>query len=210
MSFKGQFVTPQVEVFFGDADEQTQLTKNHCRLKQIHSNIVVPATNDSALEADAHYTQCPDLHLCIYTADCMPIMMTDGKTIAAVHAGWKGLFSSILTNVVSRCFDQPEAVGAFIGPHIHLESFEFGKQDLEKYKENYKPLIDATGSVIESSQKNKVHIDLKTLAEHELKLIGVKHINHLNINTFKSKKHHSYRRDKKSAGRNLSWIKIIK
>lgn len=209
MSFQSQFVSPSIEIFFGDKNDNTNLDHHFCRLKQIHSNTVLAATNLESPEADAHYTKTPNLHLCIFTADCMPIVFSDGETIAAAHAGWRGLFTGILTEVISSAFKDPKKVGAFIGPHIHQESFEFGKDTLEQYKTQYAPLIKRP-SAIQDHTQNKVLIDLKSLAEYELNSLGVSSVHSLNINTFKSNEHHSYRRDYKQAGRNLTWIKIKK
>lgn len=208
MSFHNEFISPQIEIFFGDKADNTELTSRHCRLKQVHSARVVPASPDNAVEADAHYTKQAGLHLCILTADCMPIMMTDGETIAAVHAGWKGLFKNILTKTVNTCFPNPEKAAAFIGPHIHQKSFEFGQDTLNEYQ-SYKPLQQCTEAIKESNS-DKVYINLKKLAEYELNNLGIHTVHSLNVDTFTSSEHHSYRRDHKNSGRNLSWIHIKK
>ncbi len=206
MSFQSHFIKPNIEVFFGDKHHNHDYHSLSCRLKQVHSSTVVEANNHQVFEADAHFTQQPGLELCILTADCMPIMMTDGTTVAAVHAGWKGLFTGILTNVIKTCFSKPESTAAFIGPHIHQNSFEFGKDTLKEYQ-IYKPIQECP-EAIKDSAPGKVLIDLKALAEHELKSHGINTINSLNIDTFTSSDHHSYRRDRENSGRNLSWIKI--
>ena len=75
-------------------------------LRQVHGTEVVEVTNASKGEvtADASYSRLPDTPLAILVADCLPVMIAsaDGREIAAVHAGWRGLADRILHRVVSR------------------------------------------------------------------------------------------------------------
>ena len=44
------------------------------------------------LEGDGFITDRPGVALCVKTADCVPVLLADGKkkVVAAVHAGWRG------------------------------------------------------------------------------------------------------------------------
>ena len=67
-------------------------------LKQVHGNGVAHLRNqeqqgDEPLQADACWTEEPGVVCTIMVADCLPILFAaaDGSSVAAVHAGWRGL-----------------------------------------------------------------------------------------------------------------------
>ncbi|MBA4254793.1 MAG: laccase [Polaromonas sp.] len=64
-------------------------------LQQVHGVEAVhlqPHTPDGTV-ADACFTQTPGLACAVMVADCLPVLLVDGagRTVAAVHAGWRGL-----------------------------------------------------------------------------------------------------------------------
>jgi hypothetical protein len=64
------------------------------------------------------------LALCIKTADCVPVFLTDPvlQIIGAVHAGWKGtallITEKAVREMVRRFGTRPSDLFAFIGPAI--------------------------------------------------------------------------------------------
>jgi len=70
--------------------------------------------------------------LAIFTADCAPVALASPQgTMAAVHAGWKGLVAGVIPAAVCamRELGATDVVGA-LGPCIHPECYEFGPEDL--------------------------------------------------------------------------------
>ena len=71
-----------------------------CTLYQVHSNNVLEVSKPftGRPKADAMVTKTPGLALGILTADCVPVLMADGKAgiIAAAHAGWRGALAGIV------------------------------------------------------------------------------------------------------------------
>lgn len=97
-------------------------------LSQVHGTRVVRADAPQALTADAAYTQAAGVVCAVMTADCLPVLLCsrDGATVAAAHAGWKGLASGVIEATV-------EAIGtrdvmAWLGPAIGPETFEVGDE----------------------------------------------------------------------------------
>jgi YfiH family protein len=88
-------------------------------------------------EADAAVTALTDTPLTIRTADCAPIAIySSNGVIGAVHAGWQG----VLTGVVAECAAEMRRHGgrdlrAIVGPCIHAECYEFGRDDLARVVE---------------------------------------------------------------------------
>ena len=106
-------------------------------LRQEHGAgvVVVQAPGDHCgAPADAAVTSCTDAALTIRTADCAPIaIFSRNGVLGAVHAGWHGL----VAGVVAQCADAMRTLGArdlraIVGPCIHAECYEFGRDDLAR------------------------------------------------------------------------------
>jgi len=73
-------------------------------LDQIHSHRAVQAvTSEPLQQADASYTSESGIVCAVMTADCLPLLMcsTDGSQVAAIHAGWRGLLTGVISHTVS-------------------------------------------------------------------------------------------------------------
>lgn len=107
---------------------------------QIHSTEVVvikdSQMSSTQINADAIVTNLNQIVLGIKSADCCPILMVDyhNNIIAAVHAGWRGAFTGIITNAITAMLNlgaQSDKISAVIGPTI---AWEFYEVDSEFYK----------------------------------------------------------------------------
>jgi YfiH family protein len=106
-----------------------QLPSKPIWLSQIHSNIVIKAEPGlDAPEADACFTDQPNMVCVVMTADCLPILgcSRDGQCIAAIHAGWRGLLGGIITNTIQMM--KTTDVLIWLGPAIGLLQFEVGAE----------------------------------------------------------------------------------
>ena len=104
-------------------------------LKQFHSDVVcgfstVPGEPPSA---DASISNTPSLLLGVQTADCVPILLLDPKkrTVAAVHAGWRGTLQRIVEKTIGRMKMEfktdPRDLLAAIGPAIGFDALDAGR-----------------------------------------------------------------------------------
>ncbi len=110
---------------------------------QIHGTQIAEITTEnlgSSLEGiDAVVTQLPDTCIGVSTADCVPIVIYDGRNraIAAIHAGWRGtvarIASKTLTFMSERYGTRPEDVKAAIGPSIGPDAFEVGDEVVDAF-----------------------------------------------------------------------------
>lgn len=78
-------------------------------------------------EGDALITMVPGLFIGVFTADCVPILLTteEGNMVAAIHAGWRGAFSGIIENTVNTMRTLgARAIRAALGPCIWQDSYE--------------------------------------------------------------------------------------
>jgi polyphenol oxidase len=98
-------------------------------LRQVHGNRVIDAdAPPPLLEADAAVARKAGTVCAIMIADCVPVLLTDltGSTVAAAHAGWRGLAGGVIENTVRDMRCPPETLLAFLGPGIGPRAFEVG------------------------------------------------------------------------------------
>ena len=164
-------------------------------------------------KADAIITNQKYLPIGVLTADCAPILIYDKeiKMIAAIHAGWKGAFKGIISKVIRFMVKKGckfKNMTAVVGPSISSKNYEvkedFKKKFIRKDKKN---------SIFFRTNRKKLYFDLAKYIHSSLKIIKIKHIDILKIDTFDIKnkffsarralrlKHNDY-------GRNISIIMI--
>ena len=164
-------------------------------------------------KADAIITNQKYLPIGVLTADCAPILIYDKKIkmIAAIHAGWKGAFKGIINKVIRFMVKKGckfKNMTAVVGPSISSKNYEvkedFKKKFIKKDKKN---------SIFFRTNKEKLYFDLTKYIHSSLKIIKIKHIDILKIDTFDIKnKFFSARRALKlkhnDYGRNISIIML--
>ncbi len=162
-------------------------------LEQTHSNIVINAGLSTSLQqADASYTDTAGVVCVVMTADCLPLLIcsTDGKKIAAIHAGWKGLLAGIISNTLTTLASKDVLV--WLGPAIGAHSFEVGAEVREAFVTKFAPF--AAGFV--QISEHKYLADIYQLARIELAAHGVHAVYGGDFCTFtEQERFYSYRRD---------------
>ncbi len=99
-------------------------------LKQVHSAHIVQLDGSAVTEpCDAAFTHRAGETCVIMTADCLPVLFCDraGKTIAAAHAGWRGMAAGILETTVAAMQVPAHELLAWLGPAIGPEAYEVGE-----------------------------------------------------------------------------------
>ena len=102
-------------------------------LSQVHGSRVARADAPEVLAADAAHTRARGVVCAVMTADCLPVLLCsrDGETVAAVHAGWKGLAGGVVEAAVAAMGTRD--VLAWLGPAIGPEAFEVGGEVRETF-----------------------------------------------------------------------------
>lgn len=101
--------------------------------RQVHSTEILAVdaarppdewTEEGKNGYDGLVTDRPGWAVAVYTADCVPVLLYDGrkKVCAAVHAGWRGTAGEIVKKAVEvmreKYGSRPRDIGAAIGPCI--------------------------------------------------------------------------------------------
>ena len=99
-------------------------------LNQVHGNRVVDLDRNAPGDADAALTRQRGTVCAVKAADCMPVLFTDaaGTTVAAAHAGWRGLASGVLEATVAAMGVPQRNVIAWLGPAIGPRAYEVGEE----------------------------------------------------------------------------------
>lgn len=79
--------------------------------------------------------------LSVSIADCAPILLAgnDGQTVAAIHAGWRGIISGVVPAAIKAMLQQDihttqSRMIAAIDPCIGMEMFEVGPEVLAEFE----------------------------------------------------------------------------
>jgi len=179
--------------------------RNLATLHQIHSSAVVDAAGRSGClgEGDALVTNTPGMLVAVKTADCIPILIVDGRThsVAAVHAGWRGTVKNIAAQAIAemekKFGSRMQDLHAAIGPGIGKCCYEVGPEVAAQFHQDDYSLRNCT---------HTAHLDLAASNRRQLEACGLTadRIYVAGLCTKCNGEFHSYRRDKEQAGRMFS------
>ena len=117
---------------------------------QVHGNIIMNVSDDMACrginpsllpldDCDGliiDESSCNIDAVVVKTADCVPVLLADKQSgnVAAVHAGWRGTVSDIVTKAAEKMGCNPKNLLCAIGPCINVCCYEVGVEVLEAVK----------------------------------------------------------------------------
>lgn len=198
----------------------------HCRLDdfvcahQTHSanfHLVTPGdkgrgadrTETAIPNTDALYTFEPNLLLCTFTADCVPVIFSNAVDglVGVIHSGWKGTVKEIALKLfkhlkqIEGC--QPDDFHVQLGAALSQEKFEVDEDVYVKFKD----LGYADDFIYYNSRTGKYHIDNQLTVKKQCELAGIP-AGQITVDrtcTYLSPDGFSYRQNKK-CGRHLSFV----
>ncbi|HJW25859.1 MAG TPA: peptidoglycan editing factor PgeF [Rhodocyclaceae bacterium] len=140
----GVSAAPYASLNLGDhvGDEPAAVAANRRRLAdclpaeplwltQVHGVTVADAGSARpGTEADGVVARQAGRVCAVMTADCLPLLLCDraGTTVAAVHAGWRGLAAGVIEATVAAMGCSSENLLAWLGPAIGPGAFEVGDE----------------------------------------------------------------------------------
>lgn len=174
-------------------------------LNQVHGTRAVRiGAGDAGREpttADAAWTDQPGVACTVMVADCLPVLFasSDGRAVAAAHAGWRGLAGGVLEATLAALREgagvDSSAVTAWLGPCIGPRAFEVGADVLKAFgaldgadpRFVSRPLADGSPRWL---------ADLQALALARLAAAGVQQVSSSGLCTFEGgSRFFSFRRD---------------
>ena len=177
-------------------------------INQTHSSICINADSiNSIVEADASFTSKSRVVCGIMTADCLPVFVSkkDGSMVGLAHAGWRGLISGVVDNLIEAFESQGHEMVVHLGPAISMSSFEVGEEVRTLFLSKD---INFARSFYFSRDKH--FLDLYDAARVVLERLNISSIFGGDRCTYKeSNNFFSYRRDGINSGRmaHLIWMR---
>jgi hypothetical protein len=172
-------------------------------LKQVHSSLPLVADRPGCVgEGDALITGEPGVTVSVRTADCFPVLLVDThhRAIAAVHAGWRGTADGVVVETIRRMRAEfgtnAVDISAAIGPGIGACCYEVGEEVARRF-----------------GLKQAGRVDLAAENLRQLMQQGVPRaqISVASMCTYcHPAQFYSWRRDRESAGRMISFVGLIK
>jgi len=177
--------------------------------RQVHGTSAINADEvENSAEADAVFTRTRERLCAVLTADCLPVLLCDraATTVAAAHAGWRGLAAGVLETTIDAMPCRAEQMFAWLGPAIGAAAYEVGPEVREAFVTHdaladkafspSPPPRDAQFQSDLSGPPQRWFADLYELARQRLHAAGVTDIHGGGLCTFSdSARFFSHRRD---------------
>jgi YfiH family protein len=179
------------------------------RVHQVHGNEIACVEEskpfDSCRKADALVSRDRRRTISVRIADCVPVLVAsqDGKVVAAVHAGWRGIISGVIPATLKRLNSDMPLVAA-IGPSIGPEAFQVGPEVLGEFTRVFGSAAPFTRNPDGTGQ-----VDLRRAAKIQLMAggVGEDRIDSTDLCTFgRPDEFFSHRRDRGVTGRMAALI----
>ena len=142
-----------------------------CHVHQVHGPAVVRVRKggpfDRSAKADALVGSDPARVLSVRVADCVPVLLAthDGATVAAIHAGWRGVVARVVLEALKHLGG--DALAA-IGPCIGFDAFEVGPEVLEEFGKAF-----GADAPTRRRPDGNGHVDLREAVRRQLLGAGV-------------------------------------
>ena len=176
-------------------------------INQVHSSICVDtALTNENIEADASFTSRVGIVCGIMTADCLPVFVSkkNGTMVGLAHAGWRGLVSGVIENLIKSFNSDGDNLIVHLGPAISKNYFEVGEEVMRLYLSKN---VNFERSFL--IKNNKIYLDLYDAAKVIFEGLHINSISGGDRCTFhESEDFFSYRRDGLNSGRmaHLIWM----
>ena len=155
---------------------------------------------------DALITDAPRVLIGVKTADCVPILLGDARTlaVAAIHAGWRGTLALIVAKTIERMREQYGTravdIRAAIGPAARGCCYEVGAEVIEAFTKSF----PGGDELLTETRAGHALIDLQRANRQQLIAAGVSqeriHVAPL-CTMCRTDLFFSYRREKSQQGR---------
>ena len=186
--------------------QQLKLPAEPLWLDQVHGVSVVDVSKDemASYRGDACFSRETNRVCAVMTADCLPVLFCDrqGQTVAAAHAGWRGLLAGVLESTLETMACPSEDILVWLGPAIGPDNFEVGEEVYQAFVQQ----SAANAAAFEANRPGHYLADIYQLARLRLHNRGIAHIYGGDHCTFQEQdRFFSYRRDGQT-GRMVSLI----
>lgn len=177
--------------------------------RQVHGSRVLRVDAPGIFaECDAVVTSRVRVFLCVTIADCVPVLLFDPvtRTVAAVHAGWRGTAGGIvaraLTLLGSECDVRAHNLLAYLGPAAATCCYTVGEEVASMFAPEF--VLSASGThTVDLKGAN-----LRQLLEGGVRASNIEVSPHCTIS--EPDLFHSHRRDASRSGRMMAVLGLTR
>jgi YfiH family protein len=187
---RGPFATLNLSYWVGDNSRFVDVNWQRARmlmprgvrfaqLNQVHGkaiHTVVPSYfGDPRPAGDGLVTTAAGLVLCVFTADCVPVLLADDQrgVIGALHAGWRGTLAGVPAAGVRAMVRQgarPAVIRAALGPAIGPCCYEVEAALAEQFARR---IPSARAHTRAGVRPDKAYLDLRGIVADQLVAAGL-------------------------------------
>jgi polyphenol oxidase len=153
---------------------------------------------------DGLVTKMPNVFVGITVADCVPIAMYDPvtKTVAGIHAGWKGTAAKIVKKTIAKllvqCEVKPSNLRVFVGPAASRCCYEVGPEVAAHFPDQAVDRRDGK-LMLDVKEANRIQLVECGIPESQIEVSPLCTITSHEL-------FHSYRREGQHSGRMMAVI----
>lgn len=170
--------------------------------RQVHGDVVHRASESGAageVRADAVVSANPAQVAMVYAADCVPVVIAapGGATVAAIHAGWRGLVAGVIERAVTAAGARGGV--AAVGPCLSGPRCEMGPEVLEQFR-----ALGFDGAILPAPDlpAGRARLDVRAVARAQLLAAGIEAVDVSDRCTWgNAEEFPSHRRDVTHGGR---------
>jgi YfiH family protein len=132
-----------------------------------------PGPERPAEDEDGQATALRDAAALVFVADCLPVLLSAGGAVAALHCGWRPLAEGIIGEGVTalRELGAEGPVSAAIGPGARGCCYEVGEDRFERFAH------------VPDARVGERNLDLPAVARHALAEAGVAEVHDVGLCT---------------------------
>ena len=189
-------------------------------LSQVHSDSIHIIENsrdqwNASTAGDSLVSRFPGVAPAVQVADCFPVLVADpvNRAVAAIHAGWRGTRSRILTKTVAAMRrsvgSAPASLKVAIGAGIRSCCFEVGAEVVAQFHHEY-----PTGALASRhpAHEGKFLLDLPGALRYQAEEAGIRKEAIFDLGSCTccdSDEFFSYRREGDRSGRMMGLIGLV-
>ena len=180
----GAFISRNLALHVGDQPENVGSNRRSLSdeiglpiqfMEQVHGDHieVIDEFTQSSPTADALVTSNPQIALAVMVADCIPLLLANQGSIAAVHVGRKGLLNGVWHRAIVKMRELDSSpISAVIGPSICGRCYEVSPEIFAEVTQLFPraaaetiqgtPSLDLASAL--TCELEKIEIDVLTIA----------------------------------------------
>lgn len=161
-------------------------------------------------DVDGLITDDTKVTLTAFFADCVPLYIYDeyNRTIALLHAGWRGTVNDIASVAVKMMSDNKKRFKVAIGPSISVNNYEVEIDVARYFFDKYDSSI--INDIIIRKDDSKFLLNLQKANEYNFKNLGIEDIVQSELCTYDFNKDvFSHRYTKGKRGNSAAFFKLL-